>query len=288
MRFIIYLAAVYSVFSLFSCKEVLPARKSVNSIDSTYVQSVLPAAQPKVVLLEEFTGASCPNCPDGHKIAKEIKALYSTQFMSIALHPKDNSLSKPAKEGAEDISIEEAKTLSNRFGISSLPSGLIDRRSFDGTQVIGRFLWKEKVQSLINEKVKVNVSSKVTYESQFNENVLELNYTVLDNYSDDLMFTLLLIEDKLQIPQKEGLSVIDDYVQDHVVRKFYTSATGNALSKIEADGGIYKKGRSFLKKLVLEDFSKTKYKWENLYFVTFVTNANTGEVLQTSYCKAKP
>jgi hypothetical protein len=49
----------------------------------------------------------------------------------------------------------------------------------------------------------------------------------------------------------------------------------------------YKKGRVYLKRIELEDFSKTKYKAENLYIVSFITNASNSEVLQASSAKVK-
>jgi hypothetical protein len=67
----------------------------------------------------------------------------------------------------------------------------------------------------------------------------------------------------------------------------YTNALGNALKKEIADGGGYKKGRVYLKKIELEDFSKTKYKAENLYIISFINNANSSEILQASSAKVK-
>jgi len=286
MRITLGLVLAFLIWNLHSCKEVLPARVSVASIDSTYLTASIPAAQTKVVLLEEYTGASCPNCPDGHRISKEILAQYGNKVAVVGLHPNGNSLAEPV-HGAEDFRTEDARLLANSFSVSSLPSGTVDRKSFDGSIVQSRFVWKEKLGSVVNNPVKVNLNSRVYLDVKSGKTLLELECTVLEDISGDLNFSIMLLENKLDAPQKNGLEILEPYEHEHVLRKMLTNALGNSLTKAAADGGVYKKGRVFLKRIELEDFSKTKYKAENLYFISFISNATTNEVLQTSQAKVK-
>lgn len=286
MRIIFVLITAFFAWNFHSCKEVLPTRVAIASVDSTYLTPSIPAAQTKVVLFEEYTGASCPNCPDGHRISKEMVAQYGSKLAVVGLHPNGNSLAEPV-HGAEDFRTEDARLLANAFAVSSLPSGTVDRKSFDGSIVQSRFVWKEKLESVINSPVKVNLNSRVYLDIKSGKTLLELECTVLEDISGDLNFSIMLIENKLDAPQKNGLEILEPYEHEHVLRKMLTNALGNSLTKSIADGGVYKKGRVFLKRIELEDFTKTKYKEENLYFVSFITNATTNEVLQTSQAKVK-
>jgi hypothetical protein len=286
MRLFNILWIVPIVLALHSCKEVLPARVVTASIDSTYMTTNIPSAQSKVVVFEEYTGASCVNCPDGHRIVQDILTQYGNRVIAVGLHPAGNVLAAPVHSG-EDFRTEEARLIANNFKVSSLPSGTIDRKEFDGSIVQGRFVWKQKLESVINNSVKVNVKSRVYFDDLSGKTLLELEYTILEDIDNDLNFSIMLIENKLNAPQKEGSEVREEYEHEHVMRKMYTNALGNALKKETADGGGYKKGRVYLKKIELEDFSKTKYKAENLYIVSFITNASSSEVLQASSAKVK-
>jgi hypothetical protein len=286
MRLVKVLWIVPVILALHSCEEVLPTRVVTASVDSTFVTSSIPSAQSKVVLFEEYTGASCVNCPDGHRIVKDILTQYGNKVIAVGLHPAGNVLAAPVHTG-EEFRTEEAKLIANNFKVSSLPSGTIDRKDFDGSIVQGRFVWKQKLESVINSPVKVNAKSRVYLDNLSGKTLLELEYTVLEDINFDLNFSIMLIENKLDAPQKEGSEVREPYEHEHVLRKMYTNALGNALKKETADGSGYKKGRVYLKRIELEDFSKTKYKAENLYIVSFITNASNSEVLQASSAKVK-
>ena len=82
MRIILGAILSFFIWNLQSCKEVLPVRVVTASVDSTFVTTNIPSPQSKVVLFEEYTGASCPNCPDGHKIVKEILQCVFTLILS--------------------------------------------------------------------------------------------------------------------------------------------------------------------------------------------------------------
>ena len=286
MRIILGAALSFFIWNLQSCKEVLPARVVTASVDSTYITSSILSPQSKVVLFEEYTGTSCVNCPDGHKIVDEILTQYGSKVVAVGLHPAGNVLAAPVHD-AEDFRTEEAKLIGNNFGVSSLPSGSIDRKSFDGSVVQGRFVWKQKLETVINGSVKINASSKVYSDNLAGKKFLELEFTVLEDIPNDLNFSIMLIENKLDAPQKDGSEIREPYEHEHVLRKMYTNALGNALKKETIDGGGYKKGRVYLKKIEIEDFSKTKFKEENLYFVCFVSNATNSEVYQTTMVKVK-
>lgn len=47
---------------------------------------VLAFTPQKRVVLEEFTGNECPNCPQGHEAIDRLKALYGELFLPIAIH----------------------------------------------------------------------------------------------------------------------------------------------------------------------------------------------------------
>ncbi len=55
----------------------------VNCYSQTFVST---NPENKNAILEEFTGLMCTWCPDGHKIANEIKASNPDDFFAINIH----------------------------------------------------------------------------------------------------------------------------------------------------------------------------------------------------------
>ncbi len=256
------------------------------SVDSTYLTTTIPSPQPKMTVMEEFTGAACQNCPEGHKIVADILASFPNQVVALGYHPAGNNLSEPV-HGGQDFRTDAAKLIADKFGVNSLPSGIIDRKTFDGTIVQSRATWKQNVGIALKSPVKINVKSSISSNSQTGSKVLELEVTLLEDIANDLNLSIMLIENKLDAPQKDGGNVLEPYEHEHVLRKTYTNAIGDLLQKPAADGEGYKKGRVFLKKLELDDFAKTKYKEENLYIVSFVSSATNSEIYQASQVKVK-
>jgi hypothetical protein len=113
----------------------------------------------------------------GHRIVKDILTQYGNKVIAVGFHPAGNVLAAPVHTG-EDFRTEEAKLIANNFKVSSLPSGTIDRKDFDGSIVQGRFVWKQKLESVINSPVKVNAKSRVYLDDLSGKTLLELEYTV--------------------------------------------------------------------------------------------------------------
>jgi len=266
---------------LTSCKEVLNTRVVIDSIDTTYLKSSASAAQSRIVLFEEFTGTSCVNCPEGHARLKELTDLYGSRMAVVGLH--FGSLSAPAHGTGEDLRTDFAEAIGTDFGVSSMPSAAIDRKSVGGVTILGRDDWRQNFINEMDNPVKVNVTTQTYIDPNSNNKILELNIEFLENYSDDVKYSISLTEDKIIAPQKSGSIVIDEYEQEHVLRKMYTNALGNSLSKVNGST-VYEKGRVYLKKIVIGDLD-AKWKPADMNFVCFVTNQSTKEVLQTSTIK---
>lgn len=283
MRVLIFILVVVAFTSFFtSCEEVLPTRVVVTKIDSTYMDANIPDAQSRIVLFEEYTGASCINCPDGHLKLKEISDVYSSKMAIVGLH--QGVLAEPAHANGPNFITSEAAALASSYGISSLPSAVINRMKFDGTFSQGRLNWKSRFESIMNQPVKVNLTSKFYKDVISNKDILELKIYVLEDISDNLNYSIALTESKIIAPQKNGSDVIEEYEHEYVLRKMYTNALGDELAKISSDGGIYKKGRVFYKRIEIDNL-KAHWKPENLSIVSFVTNAATKESMQATEAK---
>jgi hypothetical protein len=283
MKFLTSILFIAFIVTIFSCKEVLPDRVVVDTIDSTYINSSSSVPQARVVLFEEFTGTSCINCPDGHEKLKDLTNLYGSKMAVMGLHFGD--LSSPVETKDQDLRTSVAAEIGGFFGVSSMPSGTINRQEFGGLKVIGRLDWRTNLESILNNPVKVNVSQQAYTDPKSDNYVLELTIEVQEDITENMTFSIALTEDKIFVAQKNGSAVEENYEQKHVLRSMYTNSLGSSLKKATGKT-YYEKGRVF-KKILRLDKLNTKWNTNNMHIISFVSNESTKEVLQANTIKFK-
>lgn len=132
-----------SVIVLFSActKEIGPAIdfSKVQAKDTFYMAPV-ENAQLKNVLIEEFTGVKCPNCPDGHNIVATIQNANPSRVIAIGYYPFGQAQTEPLKDLTKaDFRIADATELSTLLGgIQFLPIAAVDRKMFGGAILTAR------------------------------------------------------------------------------------------------------------------------------------------------------
>jgi hypothetical protein len=250
------------VIFLASCKEEPPYinfTPSASIQDTTYIETSVPQAELKNVLLEEFSGVRCINCPTAQLTAKSISETYPGRVNIVTIHPlnKFNSLTLPF-----DVAIGDEHTSKYDFRTDpgakmldfvgygttgSLPIGNIDRKLFSGESArnIEHQKWPAYVAQALNETTPVNIdiNSKVSGDSI--EVTVKLIYTTIA--SDSQLVTVSILESEMEDYQEgkdqNGTGVIfENYVHKHVLRAVLTGYFGDYLN------ASYIPGRVFLKK----------------------------------------
>ena len=263
-------AAVAVIFSLLlnSCKEVGPninLHGNQNSVaDTTYIETPVATPQNKIVVIEEFTGVRCPNCPQGHVIIANIKAANPGRVVSLSLHPI-NSLGAPYSFSVQDFRSQKAQTLFDYLGQIGLePAAGIDRKLFSGQSniLLDKNAWTNYVAQQLSTTPLVNIQLTNTYDSTNSELtvVVELHYT--QNVSEQNKLTMALTESNVITAQLDG-SVIDTfYNHKDVMRDFITDIQGDAISTTREAGRVVRK----VYKKVLD----AAWKPENMKVVAYV------------------
>ncbi|RYG26822.1 MAG: hypothetical protein EOO01_41850, partial [Chitinophagaceae bacterium] len=128
------IAAAAIVFALASCKEVGPAidLSPVVASDTTFMSSP-ETPQQKKVLVEEYTGVQCTNCPEGAGIIKDADDLSGGRVIVIGLH--SGSLTSPIEnESQYDFRTQDSRDLMiSFFGEDPpKPAAAFDRVRKDG------------------------------------------------------------------------------------------------------------------------------------------------------------
>lgn len=268
-----------SVLFFSACKEIGPEinlKDNPNSIaDTTYVETPVATAETKNVLVEEFTGVRCPNCPQGHVTIANIKSAHPARVSSVSLHPI-NSLGVPYPFSVQDFRSSKAQTLFDYLEqIGFEPAAAIDRIPASGTSVLCDYNeWGAKVNSQLAISTPVNLILSKSFDTTNNELtiVAELHYT--QNVAEENKLTIVLTESDIVSAQLDG-SVIDTfYLHKDVMRDFVTSIQGDAITQTREAGRVVRK--------VYKKIIDAAWKPENMLIIAYVHEyLNTKKVYQT-------
>jgi len=239
------------------------------------------------VLVEEFTGVRCPNCPEGSRALEDLIDVYGSNLVVLSIHAGDFVNMLP--ESTIDFKTDDGEDLINYLGApASYPSAVINRKDFDGGTYRLQYTlakWVGFIDEEINEDPKITVNIDKTYDEVTRQLSLEVFGVALEDLANELRVTIMIAESNIvnaQDDQSQG-GVVVDYVHKHVFRETLTNFDGNII----AASGLEKAGNySFsIDGFVLPD----DWKYEDCEIIAFVNEieGQNKEVLQAEAKKIK-
>lgn len=231
---------------------------------------VSPEPADKNVILEEFTGVRCPNCPAGHTVAQSIITNNPGRAFAVAYHPYNSSYTEPYP-GNPDFRRHFPDALyttpycgSSRF----MPSAFINRRIWsDGERIQSRSNWVQYSNTIMSESSPVNVGLT----SNYNSTTKELNITVEVYYtahvSDIHSINVILTESGLVAQQAGGST---NYIHKHIFREVFTAQWGDTITEPTTLGSYFTREYIF-------DNTTTAYDMSNCEIMAFIVNLNNDE-----------
>jgi len=190
-----------SVLVLTGCEEKPPIINfgTPITVDTTFVISPVPAAEPHNLLVEEYTGASCTNCPAAHEELKEIQKDYPGRINIIGLYITGPLQSKPPHDAKYDFRHPQATLIANNIygGVNILPLGGIDRIANNGSIKIERGLWSNIINNRLAVTDSINLKLESTYDTVSGEADIRATivYTNPVSYTHNL--SLVIVEDNI-------------------------------------------------------------------------------------------
>ncbi len=233
-----------------------------------------------VVLIEEFTGHKCGNCPKADAKMKFIKEEYCNQVVYVQIH--SGYFAEPDESGLYTIdytTMEGDSLFENyRAGEVGLPNAMINRKPFYGDLVLPMTHWEEAVNNSLPEEAFCKIQQEVSLAPETRSIQLDLEFTVLQPTNDSLFYNIYLVEDSLLSWQKDYITEPEDK-QDYPHRFVLRAAP------LGYEGAFLHKGVLLNGDILHQQFRfsfKEEYATEQLYIISFVGNAETGELLQSN------
>ncbi len=224
---------------------------------------VEPVAASRCVLVEEFSGQFCVNCPEGAETLHSIQKEYGADsVIVVTIHAGSLALKENEYPGWIGLANPIGEKLYEAVGKPSQPAAVIDRR----TPALARPDWLGEIKNSLQ------LSSNVffTVENQYDLAARQLDVTIKVKSTIDYSGNLhvWLIEDGIEAYQDYPTTHDEKYVHNNIFRTSITSdpiaGDGISLSFNDEVPSEYKYSITL----------REDYKPENMSIVAFVDNAN--------------
>lgn len=230
MRRFLQLSIVLFALSLIS---------SCDKIEPPYTQIVEEEPDDELtrkVLLEDYTGQRCVNCPAAAKVAHDIKELYGSKVVLMGIHTGFFALPGPPVFML-DLRTEAGEAWDNHFGISTAghPKGVINRTSKSGVYFLSPGEWSTETAAIIDDKANIKIGLMTEYDENSRKLNISVSSTFLRTLGGAYTVQVCLVEDSLVGTQFNndatiGPAVIENYVHRHVLRGAVNGIWGEPLT----------------------------------------------------------
>ena len=271
------LTFVATVFLVASCDKIEgPYLQYDESVETTVVFPELDkTAVYKKVLVEEFTGHRCTNCPEGHRLLASLSATCGDTLVAVCVHA--GSFANPTGKFPADFRTEEGTALYNDFSVGATPRALFNQSQFNGTYGVDMANWAQAIGQFSQQPA----VAAVQMINEFANGMLTAHTktTFLTGYDQTVRLALYVIEDGIVSPQIDGGDTIADYVHSHVLRGSLNGTYGTFIS----DNGAVAVDTGYTKSYQLSCAGKS-WDFARCSVVAILMDAESREVLQVEKC----
>ena len=232
---------------------------------------VEPAEVSKCVLLEDFTGQRCVNCPAAAELIETLQEEYGADNV-VAVGIYGGVLGSLPNGTPLPLCTDEGGWYYDHWGVANRPQpfGMVDRQGFIDTSA-----WPQAVYSNIQKQAEVMLEAECAYDDVSRNVGITVAADGLANINGSLQ--VWLVEDSVTSVQFLTGNVVDEeYMHNHVFRATVNGQMGDDISIIQGE----RVEREFTYEISQD------WKPEDMSVVAFIYN-DTG-VLQTVRAKLIP
>ena len=259
----------------------------------------------KKVLIEDFTGHRCPNCPAAAEELASLQDFYGDRVIGIAIHPSSQAFSTPSPLTASsytyDFRTQFGDDIDNIFEITTvgLPRGMVNRTGFDTQHQLGKDEWSSIVQMEL-EKAPIfgitlssNVSNGNGTISITAEALTNINLDKKEKIEDYNIVICLTEKNIVQWQKDNTAGDIEDYEHNHVLRTMINTTFGESIGNSFLDGDIWEKDYSIdittlentnenysLNTLFMGNGNCKEWNEDNMEIVVYIYNTSNYEIIQ--------
>lgn len=229
-----YLFSILCFAFLFTtaCKENMPVIDCLSC--ETNTGGPVPP-QDRKVMIEEFTGVRCINCPAGSAEIETLLAIHGERLIAVSIHAE--FFATPYNDNQYDFRTDEGEFIISLLGLpEAYPSAVIDRRKFTGEsdlQLVGKELWAGRIAEELDRAPQVSLAVENDFDEASRSLSVRVTGGAFETLNDEVRLTIMVTENGVKDAQLTPDSSPDldlDYSHKHVLRKVLTAFDGDVLA----------------------------------------------------------
>ena len=210
----------------FSACDIIEER---NGYTELYSPSI--GANNHKVLLEEYTGMRCVNCPAAAEEAKLLQQTFGESLIVVAIHA--GGFAVPSGSFQPDLRTEAGNIYFSHFGFAGTPVGMVNRKKHAGFIALNPSNWADAVKDAMLTSSEIQVNGKAAF-IQEGESICQCTIHVSGLPAiEGSKLMLWLVEDNIITPQVVPGGVEQKYVQRHVLRETLNGTWGEVITADE-------------------------------------------------------
>ena len=220
---------MFALFFLSACHEIVPPITTTGGGSGGSNDD-----QPRHVLIEEFTGVQCVQCPEGSEEIANLIGIHGERLIAVGIHAGHFAI--PFQQSNHDFRSQDAFALFQMLGpVGFYPSAVINRKQFPGENslVLNKEKWAGYIAQELMQPAKLAIEITPGWSIGNREISVAVKSRFYQPHSGELLLTVLIMEhnivDAQLTPQTSIQSPDTDYVHKHVLRKAMTAPLGNSL-----------------------------------------------------------
>ncbi len=239
------------------------------------------------ILIEEYTGHKCINCPKGHKALNNIKSLMGDTVVLLAIHA--TSLSEPDTISSDcnigyinDYRTEAGNNYAEQFVTGGIPAAVFNRTDINGIYGQSDYdNWADIAYAIERTQADLAIQIIPVFNKKQDTVFIFVKTTLLNTMNANMNLCVLLSESGIISPQRNSdptigtIPNICEYTHNHMLRENISPILGSTLRISAAE-------ESQLNVYALPVSSK----WiiSHCDIVAFVYDTDTQKVLQAEEC----
>lgn len=226
------------------------------------------------VLLEEFTGRTCPYCPEGHVVSNQIIANHPGRVFSVAYH----AVSSLSPTSYPNLNTSISATIDAGFNCTSLPSAVINRST---ATVLGRNQWASQTNTQLAQAAECNVGGSVIINPATRAATITVevyytgNSTEGENYLSIAMTQDSILGSQSGSSSNPSQMLNGQYVHMHVFRDMITPTWGDAISPT-TQGTLITKTYEYTIPASIGNPNPVDVDLDNIHFIAWVSERFQG------------
>ncbi|MEO1624862.1 MAG: Omp28-related outer membrane protein [Bacteroidota bacterium] len=218
-----------SFLFLTACNENMPEIACLSCDNGNQVVN----PEDRRVLIEEFTGVKCVNCPQASALIDELISIHGDKVVAVSMHT--GFFARPYSDSKFDFRTDDGTQVLNFLKPPvGYPSAVFNRNQFDqeeDLQIEQIAKWSGLVQAELDKPSQFNMSMENQFDGTNRTLRSSVSLTPTEEFDEDLYITVMVSESGIQDRQLTPSGIQEDYTHRHVFRGMATNFSGELITQ---------------------------------------------------------